>query len=216
MNQIQLVGILERDLFLLGKLNLTQNHTGLTNDLGKLSRVDSVKRRNVELLAPITQRASGIPVIVLVRVIHHDESSDMNLIALEMLRKSELVLVLGIGNSVITNQRIGKNQDLSSVGRIRERLGITDHTRVENDLSRDASVRTEGISTEFLSVRKNQLGCHLLVCHNRVFLVHHQSLTRTQRLNRLSASSHRTLRLGHSSRLSGTLRVDDVTSLHDV
>ena len=64
LNQIQLVGILERDLFLLGKLNLTQNHTGLTNDLGKLSRVDSVKCRNVELLAPITQRALGIPVIV--------------------------------------------------------------------------------------------------------------------------------------------------------
>jgi len=70
----------------------------------------------------------------------------MNFVTFKELWKTNLVLYGLIWNSIVSYKRIGEHENLSTVGRISEGLGVSNHTSIENNLSGDRDVCSEGLS----------------------------------------------------------------------
>ena len=63
-----------------------------------------------------------------------DHATDLDLPALE---DRESIPVQGVrgGHAVVAQERVGEGQDLPTEGRIRQRLGVSDHAGREDDLA---------------------------------------------------------------------------------
>lgn len=66
------------------------------------------------------------------RVVAHDEGRDVDARGLEVFGQFELGERLARGHAVVSDERICEDEDLALVGRIRQGLGISDHTCTAN------------------------------------------------------------------------------------
>ena len=70
-------------------------------------------------------------------------------------------LVGGIRDSVVSHERVGRNEYLATVGGVSDILLVSTHGGCENDFSRDCLLISEGYSLENRSVLKNKIvSCH--------------------------------------------------------
>lgn len=99
--------------------------SSLAKLLRQVPRVDTIDRRNALLLEPVTETSEGLVVGEIVsssRIVCDDQTSDVNLVGLELA--GEIFRVRSrcrsFGYTVRSNERVGENEDLSSVRRIGE------------------------------------------------------------------------------------------------
>jgi hypothetical protein len=86
----------------------------------------------------------------------------MDLLGFEVLEDPQLVLLVG-RHTIVTHERECYHKDLLGVRRIREGLGVSDHSCLEYSLSACADLRSEGGSRPCRPICKNELaffGCH--------------------------------------------------------
>ena len=83
---------------------------------------------------------------VLPRVRADDEAGDVNAIRLKVFGQSMVVDDGLVGDTVVADEGVGEDEDLTTVGRIRQGLGVADHAGVEHDLTGDGGGGTEGTS----------------------------------------------------------------------
>ena len=116
--------------------------------------------RDVVLLQPLRQGLDGIPVTELLRHVRHHQGSCVNLVGFEPSLQAKLVHLI-IGDSVIANQRVGEHQDLAVIGRIRQGLGVTNHSRLKYCKYKLSSTWKNGLSIflNFSEAAKNALPC---------------------------------------------------------
>lgn len=108
--------------------------------------------------APLAQTLDGSPVAVVDSDIGDNDTSALNVGGLEVLEKVELVTGGG-GNTVVANQGLGEDENLSSVGGVGHGLGVSNERGSEDSFTRDVGVGAESLALENGTILLNrQLG----------------------------------------------------------
>mmetsp|Transcript_3258 Transcript_3258/g.5531 ORF Transcript_3258/g.5531 Transcript_3258/m.5531 type:complete len:870 (+) Transcript_3258:2518-5127(+) len=155
-DEVDLVWVIELDR-VLGNFDLTECTALFAENLGEHAGVNAVKSRDSGTAEPGAKALSSVPVRVGVRVVRNDETGNLDLVALVELGNSELIFLV-TRHTVVANERVGEDENLATVRRVSERLRVADHTGVEDNLSSDALVSTEGESRDLQTVLKGELG----------------------------------------------------------
>lgn len=109
--------------------------------------VDARDGRHTLTGTPLAKTLDSSPVAVLLRDIRDDNTSGLNIGRLEVLEQPIGVL-FGRGNAIVANQGLGEDQDLATVGRIRERFGVPNQGGGEDSFTRDVHFGSEGLAME--------------------------------------------------------------------
>lgn len=96
---------------------------------------------------PFTETLDGSPVAVLLSHIGDDDTSGLEVGRLKVLEQTVLVPLSG-GNTVVTDQRLGEDQDLTTVGGVGQRLGVSDQGSGENGFTRNVGAGSKGLPME--------------------------------------------------------------------
>ena len=129
--------------------DISQKSSDLTNFLGYGPGVHAVDAWDVVVLEPLSKTFVSGPVRVFPRIGAYHETSNVNFTALEVCREAVLVPNRFVGYAVVSDERVGKHENLAAVGRIRQGFGIPDHARVEHHLARNRRRSTEASSHDW-------------------------------------------------------------------
>ncbi|KAF3384345.1 hypothetical protein F1880_003105 [Penicillium rolfsii] len=126
----------------------TQHTTLLTDTLGQRTGVHTVHGRDALLLEPLTQGGRGQEVgEVLARVGCHHQRCDVDLRGLKVCGELEQIIdLLPRGHTVVTHERESDDQDLAAVGGVGDGLGVTNHTRLEDQFTGHTLLRTKVVT----------------------------------------------------------------------
>lgn len=103
-------------LFINPKKKLTQNGSVLTDFLRERTRIDTTNARNIMGRHPFAQANSKLPMGRLLAQFVHNQTGHPNFIdRFKPLGQSEVVLFRFGRNAIVTDQRIGKDQNLSMI-----------------------------------------------------------------------------------------------------
>jgi hypothetical protein len=97
--------------------------------------------------APLGERLDGGPVAVLQGVVLDNDTRGLDVGGLEVAEQTVLVTGSG-GYTVVTDQRLGEDKDLATVGGVGHGLGISDERGGEDGFTRDVGLGTKGLSGE--------------------------------------------------------------------
>jgi hypothetical protein len=150
-NKVNLFRIGE-SLILIGVVLLTNGDTSkgrtlLTEVRDDGTSVNARDGRHTLTGAPFAETLNGSPVRVLFSNVSHDDTSRLEVGRLEVLEKTVRVL-LSRRNTVVTNQRLGENQDLTTIGGISQGFRVSNQRGGEDGLSGNVGAGTEGLSVE--------------------------------------------------------------------
>lgn len=150
-NKVDLLGVGE-SLILVGIILLADGDTSkggtLLSEIGDDgASVDSRDSRDTLTRAPFAEALNGGPVRVLFRSIGHNHTSRLEVGRFEVLQKAARVFGGG-WNTIVTNQRLGENQDLTPVRRVSQGFRITNQGGGEDGLSGDVGTGAEGLPVE--------------------------------------------------------------------
>mmetsp|Transcript_103902 Transcript_103902/g.294059 ORF Transcript_103902/g.294059 Transcript_103902/m.294059 type:complete len:443 (+) Transcript_103902:4314-5642(+) len=127
--------------------HLAQDGAVHPNQLRQGPRVHAIDARDLLLLQPLPKRPLGGVVRPSEGVVGDDHRLDVDPLALEVREEPEGVALL-VWHAVVPDQGEREHQDLSGVGRVRQRLGVPDHAGVEHDLARRRALVAEGEALE--------------------------------------------------------------------
>jgi len=132
---------------LISNLELGQGRSLITEQMNDRTGVDSRDGRNALASTPLSKRLNGSPMRVLCCVIVDDNSLALDLVRLKVLEQAKLILLLR-GNTIVSDQGLGKDQDLTTVRGVGHRLGVSDQGGSEDCFSRDVRLGSESLSME--------------------------------------------------------------------
>ena len=96
---------------------------------------------------PLTQTLDSSPVGVLSSVVGDDDTSTLDVWRFEVLEKTMLVAVAG-WNTVVSDQWLSENQDLTTVRRIGHRLWVPDERGGKDGFTRNVGLGSKRLSVE--------------------------------------------------------------------
>lgn len=151
LDQVDLARV-DEALILVGIVLVADGDSGergtLLSEVGdNLSSVDAGDSRDALSGAPLAKALNGGPVAVVEGDVGDDNTSALNVRGLEVLEEVVLVALAG-GDAVVANQRLGEDEDLTSVGGVGHRLRVANEGSREDSLARDVGVGTEGHTLE--------------------------------------------------------------------
>lgn len=161
LNEINLARI-GKALVLVGVILLTDGDSGkrgtlLTKKCDNLARVHARDGRHALTSAPLAKTFHGGPMAVLQSHIGHDDPGTLEVRGLEILEKVVLV-TLGRRHAVVANQRLGEDQNLSTVRRIRHGFAVSHERGGEDGFARNVGICTKGRAIEDGAVSNSQCG----------------------------------------------------------
>lgn len=109
-------------------------------------------------LAPLAKGLDGGPVRVLEGGVSDDDANALDVGGLKVLDETKGVGLLAGGYSVITDQRLGEDQNLTSVRGVGHGLGVADHTSGEDGLAGHDSVGSKRSAGEDGAVLQSEGG----------------------------------------------------------
>jgi hypothetical protein len=149
LNQVDLAGV-DETLILVGIVLFTNGYPSQGRAL--LSEVcdngASINARdggNSLSSAPLAETLNSSPMAVVDSDIGDNNTSTLNVGRLEVLEKIELVSDSG-GNTVVANQGLGEDEDLTSVGGVGHGLGVANKRCGEDGLTRDVGIGAESLA----------------------------------------------------------------------
>lgn len=113
-----------------GEEDLSKHNTLRADLLGHGTGINAVDSRDVILLEPCAEGRCGEEVRVVMGVLADNKTSNMDLIGFEVLGEvlEEGIHGLTRRDTIVSDQREGQNENLTPVGGICQRLGVSDHT----------------------------------------------------------------------------------------
>lgn len=124
-------------------LDASKEGTTLANLLGEGTSIDAVNSGDVVIREPLGQGLLCGPMRVLPRVRTDDEAGNVDAIRLKVFGQSMVVDDGLVGDTVVADEGVGEDEDLATVGRVRQGLGVADHAGVEHHLAGDRGVGPE-------------------------------------------------------------------------
>ena len=151
LDEVDLAGV-DEALILIGIVLVTNRDPGkrgtLLTEVGdNRTSVNTGDGGNTLAGAPVAQALDGGPVAVLSSDIGDDDTGALNVGGLEVLEEVELVALVR-GDTVVANQRLGEDENLTTVGGIGHRLGVANKGGGEDGFTGDVGVGTEGGTLE--------------------------------------------------------------------
>lgn len=151
-DQVDLLRV-DESLVLVGIVLLTNGDTGqrgtLLTEVGDNGTgVNTRDGRNTLTGAPLTKTLDSGPVTVLLRNVGDNDTSRLEVGGLEVLEESIGVFLSG-GDSVVANQWLGEDQNLATVGRVGQRLGVSHQGGGEDGFTRDVGLGSKGLAVEY-------------------------------------------------------------------
>jgi hypothetical protein len=119
--------------------------------------VDARDSRNTLAGTPFPKTLDSGPVRVLLRNVGNDDTSGLEIGRLKVFEKTMAVPLSG-RNTVVSNQRLGENQNLAPVGGIGQRFWISDQRGGEDRLTGNGGTGTKGLSVEDRTISDRE-GC---------------------------------------------------------
>lgn len=130
--------------------------------------VNTRDSRNTLSGTPLAETLDGSPVAVVDSNIGHNDTSALNVGGLEVLEQVELVAGCG-GNTVVANQGLGEDENLSSVGGVGHGLGVSNKGSSEDGFTRNVGVGAESLALEDRTILLN---CKLRLRRESCFWEH--------------------------------------------
>lgn len=121
-----------------------QHRSMLSKLLGQRTRINPIHCRNVVITQPLGETLLSRPMRMFPRVAADNKTSNMNSRGLEVLGEPMFIFDGLIRNTIVSNQGISQDEDLTSVGWVRQGLGVPYHPRVEDDFTGYIDGCTEG------------------------------------------------------------------------
>ena len=119
----------------------------LAEFLRQRAGIDAIDAGDMFLLEPVAEAALRVPVAIFAAIIADDDSFGMNLLAFHEGR--EAVRLEGARrDTVVANQRVSQDHQLSGVGRVGQALRIARHCGIENHFAGHRLLITERIPSE--------------------------------------------------------------------
>jgi len=115
--------------------NSSKNRSMLSQCLGEGPGIDSVDSRDVVVTQPLGKTLVCSPVGMFPGIRTDNQSSNVNVVALKKFGQIVIVSDAVIGNTVVSNQGKRQDKNLTTVGRIRQGFGVSDHARVEDNFA---------------------------------------------------------------------------------
>lgn len=151
LDQVDLARV-DKALIFVGVVLVTNGDSGergtlLSEEGDDFSGINSRNSGDALAGAPLAQTLNGSPVAVVEGNIGHDNTGALNVGGFKVLEEVVLVALFR-GDSVVANQGLGEDEDLTAVGRVGHGLGVSDEGRGKDSLARDVSIGAKGFSTE--------------------------------------------------------------------
>lgn len=151
-----------KGLILVGIVLLTHGDTGQRRTLlpqvgDDFTGVDARDGRNALTSTPFSKTLDSRPVAVALRSIGNDDTGGLQVGRLEILEQTVVVLLEG-RDTVVANEGLGEDQNLAPVGRIGQRLGVTDQRGGEDGLTGNVGAGSEGLSVEDRTISDRESG----------------------------------------------------------
>lgn len=124
----------------------TADRSVLSQFLCQSSRIHTVNSWNVVVTEPLGETLLCRPVRMLPRIGTDHQSRNVDTIALKVFGQIVLVANAFVGDTVVSDQGISQDKNLTTVRRIRQGFGVTDHARVEDHFSVNGNGRPKGTS----------------------------------------------------------------------
>lgn len=142
---------------LLADGDTSEGRTPLTQIGDDSPSIDTGDGRNAFTSTPLAERLDSSPVAVLLSHIGHNHASGLQVGGLEILEKTVLV-PLSRRHAVVANQGLSEDQDLTTVGRIGQRLGIPNQRGGEDGFTGDVGASSEGLAVENRTISNRESG----------------------------------------------------------
>lgn len=157
-DQVDLLGVDESFVLVcvvfLANRDSRQRASALTEELDNGAGIDTSDGRNTLPGAPFSKRLNGSPVRVPGGIVRNDDSGSLNVWRLKVLQEAVLV-ALGRWDTVVSNQRLSKDENLSAVGRIGHGLWVSDEGGCKDSFARDVGQGAKGLAMKDGSVLDN-------------------------------------------------------------
>lgn len=151
LNQVDLAGI-DEALVLVGVVLVTNRDSGkgrtLLTEIGDdFAGVDARDGGDTFAGTPFAQALDSRPVAVLEGDIGDNHASNLNMGRFKVLEEV-VVVALARGNTVVSNERLGEDEDLPSVRWVGHGLGIANQRGGEDGFTRNVGVGTKSLALE--------------------------------------------------------------------
>lgn len=158
-HQVDLLGVGEC-LVLVGVVLLTDGDTSkgralLTQIGDNGTSVNARDGRDTLTSTPLSQRLNGSPVAVLLRNISDDDTSRLQVGRLEVLQEA-IDILLSRGHTIVANQGLSEDQNLTTVGGVGQRLGVADQGGGEHGLAGNIGAGAERLAGEHRAVTNGE------------------------------------------------------------
>lgn len=144
----------------------SEGRTLLTEVGDDLTSIDARDGRDTLTGAPVAQALNGGPVTVLGGDVGDDDTGTLDVRGLKVLEEVPLITLVG-GHTVVANQGLGEDQNLTTVGGVGHGLGVSDQGGGEDGLARDVGVCSEGSAGEDGAILKELLASLFLSSPSR-------------------------------------------------
>lgn len=114
----------------------SKKRTMLTKVHGEGPCIHSVNAGNAIVSEPFGKRLLSRPVRVFPTIGTNDQSSNVNGAGFKVHWKSMSIFNIFVWNTIVANERVRQDENLSSITRICQGLGVSNHTRVKDHFSR--------------------------------------------------------------------------------
>lgn len=125
----------------------SQRRTLLTEVCDDFSRVHPSNGGNSFTGAPCSKALHSRPMAVFLSNICHDYAGALDVGRFKVLQQIKLVALVR-RNAVVSNEGLGKDEDLAAIRRVGHGLGVPNKRCGEDGFSRDVGVRAEGLAVE--------------------------------------------------------------------
>ena len=123
----------------------------LTEIRHNFTGINSRDSRDALSGTPFGKALHGGPMAMLQGIVLHNDTRGLEVRRFEVSEQSVLVLGRG-GNSIITNQGLCEDENLTAVGGIGHRLGVSDERGGEDSFARDVGFGAERLSGKDWSI----------------------------------------------------------------
>jgi hypothetical protein len=160
-DEVNLLGV-DEGLILISVVLLTDGDTSqrgtLFTEVGdNRTGVNTRDGRNALASAPFTKTLDGGPMAILFSHVCDYDTSGLEVRRLEVLEKTMLVF-LRRRHTVVANQGLGEDQDLTTVRRVSQGLGVSDQGSREDGLAGDVGASSERLPVEDRTISDRE-GC---------------------------------------------------------